>query len=105
MAYPAGHHAHKHFVIVRTFHFQALDLQWATWRPQHGGSDWDDGRVGHFEFRPLNLKERELLSIRLAQTADAQTQQSQRSRNQFVPAQQETTQPVDVSRLGDWFLD
>jgi hypothetical protein len=39
MAYPAGHHAHKHFVIARTFHFQALDLQWAARRPQYGGSD------------------------------------------------------------------
>ena len=105
MANPAGHHAHQHFVIARTFHFQALDLQWAARRPQHGGSDGDDGRVGHFEFSPLNLEERQLLSIRLAQTADAQTQQPQRARNQFVPAQQETTQPVDVSRLGDRFLD
>ena len=105
MANPAGHHTHQHLVIARTFHFQALDLQWATWRPQYGGSDGDDGRVRHFEFSSLNLKERQLLSIRLAQTADAQTQQPQRARNQFVPAQQETTQPVDVSRLGDWFLD
>ena len=43
MANPAGHHAHQHLVIARTFHFQALDLQWAARRPQHGGSNGDDG--------------------------------------------------------------
>jgi hypothetical protein len=105
MANPAGHYAHQRFVIARTFHFQALDLQWAARRPQYGGSNGDDGRIGHFELSPLNSKERELLSARLAQTADAQTQQPQRARNQFVPAQQETTQPVNVSRLGHRFLD
>jgi hypothetical protein len=101
MANPAGHHAHQHFVIARTFHFQALDLQRPARRPQYGGSDSDDGWVRHFEFSSLNLEQRQLLSARLTQAADAQTQQPQRARNQFVPAQQETTQPVNVSRLGD----
>jgi len=69
MASPAGRHAHQRFVIARTFHFQALDLQWAARRPQYGGSDGDDGRVGHFEFSSLNLKECQLLSIRLGEFA------------------------------------
>jgi len=83
----------------------AADLEWAVWRPQHGGSNGDDGHVGHFEFSPPDLEQRQLLSVRLAQIADAQTQQPQRSRNQFVPAQQETTQPVEVICLSDRFLD
>jgi len=65
MANPAGHHAHQHFLIARTFHFQALDLQRPARRPQYGGSDGDGGRIGHFEFSPPNLQERQLLSIRL----------------------------------------
>ena len=43
MANPAGHHMHQHLVIARTFHFQALDFQWAARRPQHSGSNGDDG--------------------------------------------------------------
>jgi hypothetical protein len=27
MANPAGHQAHQHLIIPRTFHFQALDFQ------------------------------------------------------------------------------
>ena len=50
-------------------------------------------------------KQCQLLSVRLAQIADAQTQQPQRTRNQFFPAQQETSQPANISGLGDRFLD
>ena len=82
-----------------------LSLIHIFWRPQHGGSNGDDGHVGHFEFSPPDLEQRHLLSVRLAQITDAQTQQPQRTRNQFVPAQQETTQPVEVICLSDWFLD
>ena len=48
MANPAGHQAHQHLVIARTFHFQALDFQWAARRPQHGGADGDDGLLAPF---------------------------------------------------------
>jgi hypothetical protein len=52
-----------------------------------------------------NIKEHELLPIRLAQAADAQPQQPQRPRNQFVPAEEEATQSVNIRHLGDRFLD
>jgi hypothetical protein len=56
-------------------------------------------------FSHLHLEERQLLSVRFTQTADAQAQQPQRTRNQLVPTQQKTSQPVNVSRLCDRFLD
>jgi hypothetical protein len=43
VANAAGHQAHQHLVVTRPFHFQALDLQWAAWLPQYGGSDGDEG--------------------------------------------------------------
>ena len=43
MANPAGHQAHQNLVIARAFHFQALNLQWAARRPQHGGANGDVG--------------------------------------------------------------
>ena len=56
MANPAGHQAHQRLVIARTFHFQALDLQWTARRPQHGGSDGNDDLVWLFRvFAPIHL--------------------------------------------------
>jgi len=42
-----------------------LDLWWTARRPQHGGSDREEGHVEDFEFNRFGLKERELLSGRL----------------------------------------
>jgi hypothetical protein len=42
---------------------------------------------------PPNSKEHELLPIRLAQTADAQTQQPQRPRNNFLLFSSPVTYP------------
>ena len=56
MANPAGHQAHQHLVIARTFHFQALDLQRAARRPQNGGSDRNEGLVWLFHaFAPIQF--------------------------------------------------
>src|SRR5205814_10158870 len=40
-----------------------------------------------------------------SQTADTNSDQPQRPRHQFFLRQKKTTEPINVPRFGDWFLD
>src|SRR2546425_4379675 len=51
------------------------------------------------------LQQHQLPSRDLPQTADTNSDQPQRSRHQFFLRQKKTTEPINVPRLGDWFLD
>src|SRR5205814_6760047 len=51
------------------------------------------------------LQQHQLPSRHLAQTADTNSDQPQRPRHQFFLRQKKTTEPINVPRFGDWFLD
>src|SRR2546421_10953177 len=51
------------------------------------------------------LQQPQLPSRHLAQTADTNSDQPQRPRHQFFLRQKKTTEPINVPRFGDWFLD
>jgi len=74
-------------------------LKWRSGRPADTAARM--GMYGHvggiLSVSPPDWRAATLLSVRLAQSwADAQTQQPQRTRNQFVPAQQENNPAVEV---------
>src|SRR2546421_1363042 len=58
------------------------------------------GYSPHFAFKQHHLPSRPL-----PQTADTNPDHPQRPRHHFFLRQKKTTEPINVPRFGDWFLD
>src|SRR5438876_1135706 len=52
----------------------------------------------------LISQQHQLPACDLSQTADAESNQSQRPRNKFFLPQQKTAEPIDILGFSDWFL-